>query len=248
MPSKARPEESTNTVGFDPKQLNGAEQYKLLGGAVVPRPIALVTTQGSLGRNAAPFSYFMAIAQDPPMLIISIGTREEEGEFALGDGILGEKDTLRNLRETSEFVVHIVNNAMAQRMNVCALQYPPGVDEIERAGFRTAPSTIVRPPRLIDCPVQLECKVDRIIAVGRTPYHVVIGEVVYMHFARELVNDRLHVDWRRLDPIARLARPGVYLRSTDHFSMPTPKDRAPGEQRATAGGDTIAVADKERSK
>ena len=229
MPSKAIPEEITNTVGFDPNDLTGAEQYMLLGGAVVPRPIALVTTEGSLGRNAAPFSYFMAIAQDPPMLMISIGTREEEGEFALGDGILGEKDTLRNLRETSEFVVHIVNNATAQMMNVCALQFPPGVNEIELAGFRTAPSRIVRPPRLVDCPVQFECKLNQIIALGRTPYHVVIGEVVFMHFARELVNDRLHVDWRGLDPIARLARPGIYLRITDHFSMPTPRDRAMGK-------------------
>jgi len=232
MSNKAIPEESTSTIGFDPNQLNGYEQYKLLGGAVVPRPIGLVTTEGSLGPNAAPFSYFMAIAQDPPMLMFSIGTKEEEGEFALGDGVMGEKDTLLNLRERPEFVAHIVNGATAQMMNICSLQYPRGVNEIERAGFRTAASRIVRPPRLIDCPAQFECRVDRIIALGRTPYHLVIGEVVYMHFSRELVNDRLHVDWRRMDPIARLARPGVYLRVTDHFSMPTPKDQAMGGRHA----------------
>ena len=92
---------------------------------------------------------------------------------------------------------------------------------------------MVRPPRLIDCPAQFECRVERIIPLGRTPYHVVIGEVVYMHFARELVNDRLHVDWRRMDPVARLARPGIYLRITDHFSMPTPKDQALGRLGGT---------------
>jgi len=241
MSNKAIPEDSTNTIGFDPSHLSSYEQYKLLGGAVVPRPIGLVTTEGTFGPNAAPFSYFMAIAQDPPMLMFSIGTKEEDGEFALGDGIVGEKDTLLNLRERPEFVAHIVNGATAQQMNICSLQYPRGVNEIERAGFRTAASTIVSPPRLLDCPAQFECKVDQIIALGRTPYHVVIGEVVFMHFSKGLVNDRLHVDWRSMDPIARLARPGVYLRATDYFSMPTPKAVDIGNQ-----GGKMASPSKEK--
>ena len=215
------------TVGFDPDRLNAEEQYKLLGGAVVPRPIGLITTQGEFGPNAAPFSYFMAVAQDPPMLMFSIGMKEKGGDFAIGAVDEGEKDTLRNLRELPEFVAHIVDDATKDRMNLCAVQFPRGTNEIERAGFRTAPSKRVAPPRIIDCPVQMECKVHQVIALGRTPYHMVIGEVLYMHFAKGLVNERLHLDWRKLAPIARLARPSMYLRITDHFSMPVPKDLVP---------------------
>jgi flavin reductase (DIM6/NTAB) family NADH-FMN oxidoreductase RutF len=213
-----------DTVGFDPDRLDAAEQYKLLGGAVAPRPIGLITTLGTLGSNAAPFSYFMAVAQNPPMLMFSIGMKEKEGDFSMGATQEGEKDTLLNLRELPEFVAHIVDEATVERMNICAIQFPRGVNEIERAGFRSAPSKKIRPPRIIDCPVQLECKVHQIIVLGRTPYHMVIGEVVYMHFAKGLVNERLHVDWRRLAPIARLARPSVFVRIGDNFSLPVPKD------------------------
>lgn len=211
-------------VGFDPDRLNPREQYNLLGGAIVPRPIGLITSQGALGPNAAPFSYFMVIAQDPPMLMFSVGMKEQWEDFAVGAAEAGEKDTLRNLRELPEFVAHIVDDATMDRMNICAIQFPRGVNEIERAGFRSAPSKRVGPPRIIDCPVQFECKVHQIITLGRTPYHMVIGEVVYMHFAKGLVDDRMHLDWLKLAPIARLAKPNVYLRITDHFLMPTPKD------------------------
>ena len=224
MSTKALREPQTGTVGFDPARLNGYEQYKLLGGAVIPRPLGLVTTLGAAGPNAAPFSYFMAVSQDPPMVLFSIGAKEEEGEFSIGEPAEGEKDTLLNIRESSEFVVHIVSDAIKEKMNVCAIQFARGVNEIERAGFRTAPSIKVRPPRIIDSPVQFECTVHQIIPLGRVPYHVVIGEVVYMHFAEGLVDDKLRLDWRKLNPIARLARPGTYLRITDNFSMRLPRD------------------------
>lgn len=213
------------TVGFDPNGLNALEQYNLLGGAVVPRPIGLITTLGAFGPNAAPFSYFMVVAQDPPMLMFSVGMKGAfTHDFSIGAAEHGEKDTLRNVRELPEFVAHVVDDATMDRMNICAIQFPRGVNEIERAGFRSAPSKKVGPPRIIDCPAQFECKVHQIIALGRTPYHMVIGEVVYMHFAKGLVDDRLHLDWRKLAPIARLAKPSTYLRITDHFSMPVPKD------------------------
>ena len=209
------------TDGFDPNELTGPEQYKLLGAAVVPRPIGLVTTVGPNGPNAAPFSYFMALSQDPPMLMFSIG-KTELGEFSAGVEPGLEKDTLRNLRDVPEFVVHIVSDDLADKMNICAVQYPSEINEIELAGFRTAKSFRVRPPRLLNCPVQLECKVHQVLVLGRVPYHVVIGEVVYMHFTKGLVNEKLRVDWQKLNPIARLARPGVYLRITDHFSIAAP--------------------------
>lgn len=212
------------TVAIDPDRLSPREQYSLLGGAIVPRPIGLITTQGAFGPNAAPFSYFMVVAQNPPMLMFSVGMKGQREDKSGGETNEGEKDTLRNLRELPEFVAHIVDEATMDRMNICAIQFPHGVNEIERAGFRSAPSKKVGPPRITDCPAQFECKVHQIIALGRTPYHMVIGEVVHMHFAKGLVNDKLQLDWRKLAPIARLAKPNVYLRITDHFLMPTPNE------------------------
>lgn len=199
------------SLGFDPEQLDFDQQYKLLGGAVIPRPIALVTTLGESGPNAAPFSYFNAIGQLPPMVIFSIGPKP---------GTI--KDTLRNLRTLPEFVVHIVDDENCRKMNVCAVDYPSNVDEMQRAGFRTSPSLRVRPPRIIDCPVQFECQVMDILPMGRVPYHLVIGKIVYFHFRSDIVNEQLHVDFKRLNPVGRVAGYGSYTRITDHFSLAVP--------------------------
>ena len=196
-------------VGFDPSALRTHEQYKLLTGTVTPRPIALVTTLGEKGPNAAPFSFFNAIGVKPPMLMISIGPR---------DGAL--KDTVRNLQVLPEFVVHMVDHASLEKMNVCAIDFPEQVNEIERAGFRTLPSVKVRPPRLADCPVQFECKVVEIRPVGRLPYHMIIGEIVWFHYRSDLVDERMHVDSARLDPIGRLAGRLNYTRVDSRFSLP----------------------------
>ena len=203
--------EIESTVGFDPASLDFDQQYKLLGGAVVPRPIALVTTLGEAGANAAPFSYFNAIGQLPPMIIFSIGPKP---------GTI--KDTLRNLRALPELVVHIVDDANIRKMNLCAVEYASDVNEMERAGFRTAPSLRVKPPRIIDCPAQLECRVMQILELGQVPYYLVVAEVVYFHFHRDVVNERLHVDFEKLNPVGRIAGNGRYVRITDNFSLNVP--------------------------
>jgi flavin reductase (DIM6/NTAB) family NADH-FMN oxidoreductase RutF len=196
-------------VAFDPAEMSVGDTYKLLTGSVVPRPIALVSTLGPRGPNAAPFSFFNAVAVDPPTLVFSVSQR---------DG--AEKDTLANIRALPEFVVHIVGAALAERMNICATAFPPGVDEIAEAGFRTAPSHKVRPPRIIDCPVQLECRLVDTLPLGRGLYHMVIGEIVQFHYHAGLVNERFHVDAGRLDALGRLAGNGGYTRITDRFFMP----------------------------
>lgn len=203
------------TTRIDPATLSFADQYKLVTGTIVPRPIALVTTTGSHGPGAAPFSFFNAVAVDPTVVMFSIGRAagEREGQ---------SKDTLLNLQEVPEFVVHIVSNAVREKMNVCAMEFPRGINEIERAGFRTAPSERVRPPRLVDCPVQWECRLLEIKRFGDSPYRIVFGEVVLMHYAEGVVNERRHVDLERLDPIGRLAASGGYVRMTDRFLMPVP--------------------------
>ncbi|MBI2227400.1 MAG: flavin reductase family protein, partial [Betaproteobacteria bacterium] len=171
-------------------------------GTVTPRPIALVTTLGKNGPNAAPFSFFNAIGSDPAMLMISVGTVES-----------GTKDTAANIRECPEFVVHIVSDEIKDKMNICAIDYPRGVNEIEKAGFTALPSRKVRPPRIAEAPVALECKLTQMIELGRKPYHLVIGEVVYFHYHDGIVNERFHVDVGRINPIGRLAGKGGHVRT-----------------------------------
>ncbi|MEK6592982.1 MAG: flavin reductase family protein [Pseudomonadota bacterium] len=194
---------------FDAASLDAQSQYKLMVGTVTPRPIALVTTLGKDGPNAAPFSFFNCVGTPPPMVMFSVGAKES-----------GAKDTVRNIREIPEFVVHIVSDAIKDQMNICALDYPRGVNEIDKAGFTTAPSRKVRPPRIVEAPVALECKLMQIVELGHKPYHLVIGEVVYFHYHDGIVNDRFHVDLARVNPIGRLAGKGGYTRVTDRFEMP----------------------------
>lgn len=194
---------------FDAATLDWRDQYKLMIGTVTPRPIALVTTLGPNGPNAAPFSFFNCIGIQPAMVMFSVGEKES-----------GSKDTVRHIREIPEFVVHIVSDTIRDQMNVCAVDYPSGINEIAEAGLTAAPSRRVRPPRIVEAPVALECRLMQMHEVGRLPYHLVIGEVVYFHYHDGLVNERFHVDVGRVNPIGRLAGKGGYTRVTDRFEMP----------------------------
>ncbi len=108
---------------------------------------------------------------------------------------------------------------------MCAVEYPTGVNELERAGLRTTPSVKVKPPRIIDCLVQLECRVEQILPLGSMPHHMVICEVVLFHYRVGLVDERLRVDLDRLDAIGRLSAPGRYSWTRDRFTMHTPSLR-----------------------
>lgn len=194
---------------FDAATLAWQDQYKLMIGSVTPRPIALVTTLGANGPNAAPFSFFNAVGSPPPMVMFSVGDKES-----------GAKDTVQNIREIPEFVVHIVSDAIKDKINICAVDYPRGVNEIDEAGFTAVPARKVRPPRILEAPIALECKLMQILELGAKPYHLVIGEVVYFHYHDGIVNERFHVDVGRVNPIGRLAGKGGYTRITDRFEMP----------------------------
>jgi flavin reductase (DIM6/NTAB) family NADH-FMN oxidoreductase RutF len=207
---------------FDPDLITPQQQYKLMSGTIVPRPIALVTTLGPQGANAAPFSLFNMVGVDPPMLMFSLTPRE---------GAL--KDTVRNIQALPEFVVHIVDESVKEKMNICSADFPHGTSEIDFAGFRTEPSVKVRPPRLVDCPAQFECKLMQIIPLGRRPNLMVIGEVVMMHYRDGIVDaDKLHVDAARLGALGRMEGAGMYTRTTDRFMMARPD--IPGV-KATSG-------------
>jgi flavin reductase (DIM6/NTAB) family NADH-FMN oxidoreductase RutF len=197
---------------FDFASLPATDVYKLLISTIVPRPIAWVTTQDLDGSvNAAPFSFFNCVSGDPPVVCFGIGGR------APGDA----KDTGGNIRRTGQFVVNLVSYQLAQQMNVTAIEFGKEVDELAQAGLTTAPSVRVRPPRIAEAPVSIECERLVIVEVG-VDRAVILGRVVAMHIADDCVLDpvRCHVDTPRLDLIGRMHGAGWYARTTDHFEMP----------------------------
>lgn len=198
-------------ASFDPADLPPGAFARMLSGTVIPRPIALVTTLGEGGVNAAPFSFFNLVCADPSMLMFSASAREGAA-----------KDTVRNIEALPEFVVHIVPWREREKMNRCSAELPYGIDEVALAGFRTVPSLKVRPPRLADCPVQLECRLERTVKLGTRPYTMVIGEIVLAHYDDGIVDaSRHHVDVDRIDAMGRM-QGDTYARLTDRFAMPRP--------------------------
>ena len=184
--------------------LNSAERYALLTSAVVPRPIAWVTSlDGADVLNAAPFSYFNVFDATPPILGIGIGKRSE-GE---------DKDTLANIKVKGEFVVHIVNEALAETMVETSIPFPPGEGEVEALELETSPSSVVSIPRLKHAPVALECRTYQFIELGSST--LVLGEVVSFHVQDELLDDG-RIDPRELRAIGRLGG-SFYTRTRELF-------------------------------
>lgn len=186
---------------------------RVLTGVVVPRPIAFVSTVSPEGiLNLAPFSFFNAVAYRPPTVVIGINRR--------GDG--GSKDTLRNIEATGEFVVNVVTDDIAEAMNRTAADYPPEVNEFDVAGLTPAPSDLVAPPRVAESPVNMECRLDRVIelAEGGESTGLVIGRILLLHVRDDLL-DGHRVHHLRLRPTGRLAG-SMYCHTTDVFEMVRP--------------------------
>jgi len=197
------------------------DRYKLLAGCVVPRPIALVsTTDGKGWNNAAPYSFFNVMSHEPALIVLGVEQRNKDTP----------KDTVANIRITKDFVVNLVDMKIAEGMNVCAIDFDAGVDELKLAGLTAVPSTKVKAPRIAEAPVALECTLmDELrYRQGRS---IVVGEVVAFHVRDGIVNERFHVDTLALDMVGRLAG-GGYCRLTDPFSIPrlTPADWAAGKR------------------
>ena len=201
---------------FDFAALSPENCYKLLTSTVVPRPIAWITSLDAEGRrNAAPFSFFNALCGDPPIVAIGIGGRRTDS--APGRG----KDTLANIRATGDFVVNLVGYALREAMNITAIEFPPDVDELAEAGLTPLASIHVRPPRIAEAPVALECARFAVIEVN-VDRAIVLGRVLAMHVRDEAVLDpvRCHIDTPRLDLIGRMHGGGWYARTTDLFDLP----------------------------
>jgi len=202
-------------VIVDPESTDPVNVYKLMIGAIVPRPIAFVSTLSLEGvRNLAAFSFFTAISANPPAVCFS--------PMVPGSG-RGQKDTLRNAAATKEFVVNIVSEDFAERMNLTAPEFPPEVDEFEVSGLTPAPSDLVRPPRVAESRISMECKLIEIVSVSAKPLggSLVIGEVLRFHVAEGMM-ENFRIDPDKLKPIGRMAG-NTYVRTTDRFEMIRPK-------------------------
>ncbi|MCC6348565.1 MAG: flavin reductase family protein [Candidatus Eisenbacteria bacterium] len=176
---------------LDPAGVPGPEMYRFLISAVVPRPIAFVSTRGADGVvNLAPFSYFNSISSVPPLVGIAIVDRP-------GD----DKDTLRNVRETGEFVVNLVCEPMLPAMARTAGEWPRGTSEFEVSGLTPSPSERVAPPGVAESPIQLECRLHREIPLGNSI--LVVGEVVLARVSDEVLTEG-RVDPLKLRPVGRL--------------------------------------------
>ena len=196
---------------FDFATMSPQDCYKLVVSSVVPRPIAWVVSQDEAGVvNAAPYSFFNAFSDNPVVVGFGAGPRPE--------GAL--KDTAANIRATGQFVVCLVPETAVQGMNVTAVDFPPGVDEIAEAGLTTLPSARVKPPRIAESPVALECETFQLVPAGR--HTIVLGRVLAMHIKDDCMLDpaRHYVDTPKLGLVGRMHGRGWYVRTSDRFEVP----------------------------
>jgi flavin reductase (DIM6/NTAB) family NADH-FMN oxidoreductase RutF len=194
---------------FDLDKTPGSATYKLLVGLVAPRPIALITSMDEHGvLNAAPFSAYNYLCTDPPIIGIGVTNRPTD--------VFVPKDTARNIRRTGEFVVNVVTEDIAEKMNICATDFPAGMSEVEMAGFTTAPSQKVRPPRIAEAHAALECHEYTTMEIGRS--RIILGRVVCIYVDDRFVDPAgpyIHAD--QLHSIGRMNGLGNYVRTRDAF-------------------------------
>jgi flavin reductase (DIM6/NTAB) family NADH-FMN oxidoreductase RutF len=190
-------------------EISTSDSYKLLASVVVPRPIALVTSRSVSGVvNAAPFSFFNMLGGDPLILGIGMAPR--------GDG--SKKDSLNNIEATGSFVVNLVDEALAQSMNICATDFPAEESELLAAHLSVRDSAVVPSPVIVDAPAHLECRLERVIEIGRN--HIVLGLVVAFGLRDSAVDrEKMRVDTPGLHMIGRMHGGGWYTRTSDLFNI-----------------------------
>ena len=205
---------------INPKELPVGKMHSYLLGAITPRPIAFASTVDKEGNvNLSPFSFFNCFGANPPILIFSPARRARDNTT---------KHTYENLREVPEVVIHIVNYNMVQQTSLASTEYPKGVNEFVKAGFTQAPSSIVKPPRVKESPVAMECKVLQIIQTGDqgSAGNLVICEVLLMHINEAILDAEGRIDPWKLDAVARLGSDWYCRVQGDSiFKVPKPLDK-----------------------
>ena len=198
---------------IDPSQNDPRNTYQLLVGSVVPRPIAWVSTIASDGTfNVAPFSFFMGVTANPPTLAISTGLKR---------GV--KKDTLFNVEQSGELVVNIVVEELGEQMNTTSGDFPPDVDEFQVAGLTPVPSKRVRPPRVAESPINIECVLKQVVYVGNegSQSGLIIAEAVLWHIRDDLLTPQNTIDVAKLHAIGRLSG-NWYTRTQDLYEITRP--------------------------
>ena len=183
--------------------------YNMLIGLVAPRPIAWITSMNPAGQlNAAPFSAYNYMGMDPPIVAIGIGNRPGPSGMA--------KDTAQNIRNTGEFVINVVNEAVAETMNFTAIDFPPEIKGLKIAALKTEPSLIVKVPRIAAAPASLECREVMTMEIGRT--RIILGQVVAIYVKDEFVDQTGHyIRAEELHAVGRMNGLGAYVKTRDAF-------------------------------
>src|SRR5271156_886563 len=198
---------------FDMENPKGRTSHNLLIGLVAPRPIALVTSMNEDGGlNAAPFSSYNYLCTDPPIVGMGVTNRP---------GTRTPKDTAGNIHSTGEYVINVVTEDLLEKMNICATDFPAGVDELEMAGLTTAPSSVVKVPRIAEAHAALECREYAAIAIG-SKSRIVLGQVVAMYVEDRFVEPVQegrgpYIKTEELHAIGRMNGLGSYVKTRDAF-------------------------------
>lgn len=192
---------------IDPRELSTSEFYSYMVEAVVPRPIAFASTVDREGRvNLSPYSFFNAVSSNPPVLVFSPVNRTRDNT---------PKDSLLNVREHGEVVINIVNYAVAEQMSLASTGYERGINEFAKAGLTEVASERVRPPRVAECPVAFECRVQQVVSLGDEggAGHLVICEILLAHVSEAVLNEEERIDPHQLDAIGRMGG-SLYCRAS----------------------------------
>ena len=194
-------------MDWDFEALPVASRYKLLVALVTPRPIAFVSTRSAQGaENAAPFSFFNVMGEDPPIVVISMDRR--------GGG--ARKDSARNILETSQFVVNMVDEGILERMHRCSIDFPPEVSEFAESGLTPAPAEKVAAPRIAESPVSMECRLHTHLDLGTRDLFV--GEIVWLHVRDGIVDPATLRVAPEYAPVGRLYA-NQYTRTHDRVAL-----------------------------
>jgi len=193
-----------------PSTLHGKALHDFFASVVVPRPIAFVSTVDAEGRyNAAPFSAFTRLTNDPPILVFASARRGNK-----------KKDTVANIEAVGDFVVNMVDENLSEAMNQAAANYPPEIDEIKEVGLTALKSDMVKSPRIAEAPISMECRLVQIVEFGNKPNRnsIILGEILIVHIRDEVITQG-KIDFLKAKIIARLGDDDLYCRTTDVFKM-----------------------------
>jgi len=192
---------------IDPKETSTRDLHQFLLGSVSPRPIAFVSTVDEEGNhNLAPYSFFNAFSSNPPLLVFSSNRRVRDNTT---------KDTLSNVVNTKEAVINVVSHSIVRNMTISSVEFPSEVSEFAKSGLTPVASEKVKPPRVLESPVNMECKVNEIITLGEMggAGHLIICEVVLMHINEDVIDDNNRIDPHKIDLMGRMGR-SYYVRAS----------------------------------